>query len=85
MSVAPAGNMTANTGHHHLIIDGVAVPANEVVSDDKTHLHFGKGQTETMLALLPGTHTLILQFANGEHQSYGSEMSSSIKVTVAAP
>lgn len=85
MAVAPAGDMTANTGHHHLIVDGAPVSANEVVPNDKAHLHFGKGQTETMLTLPPGTHTLTLQFANGAHQSYGPDMSSSIKVQVAAP
>lgn len=82
MALAPAGDMTPGTGHHHLIIDGAAVPQNEVVPTDDTHRHFGKGQTETELTLPPGEHTLTLQFANGAHQSFGAAMSSSIKVLV---
>lgn len=82
MRLAPAGDMSTGTGHHHLIIDGAAVPQNEVIPNDEHHRHFGKGQTETEVALSPGEHTLTLQFANGAHQSYGAEMSSSIKVMI---
>jgi len=45
-------------------------------------MHFGKGQTETDLTLVPGKYTLTLQFANGAHQSYGEPMSKKIEVTV---
>lgn len=82
MTIAPAGDTKPDTGHHHLIIDGAAVPQGEVVPTDDTHRHFGKGQTETELTLPPGEHTLTLQFANGAHQSFGEAMSSSIKVKV---
>ncbi len=82
MAVKPAGDMTANTGHHHLLINAAPVKAGEVVPADETHIHFGKGQTETEVKLAPGTYTLSLQFANGLHQSYGPGMSASIKVTV---
>lgn len=70
------------TGHHHLIIDGAPVPLGQVVPTDETHLHFGKGQTETTLTLKPGPHTLTLQFADGAHRSYGPELSQTIHVTV---
>ncbi|WP_239292480.1 DUF4399 domain-containing protein [Candidatus Nitrotoga sp. 1052] len=83
MEIKPAGNVVENTGHHHLLIDasqqlnvGEAVPTGS----DK-HLHFGKGQTETLIKLAPGTHTLTLQFANGAHVSYGEKMRSTISVT----
>jgi hypothetical protein len=82
MKVVPAGDMTPNTGHHHLIINGSAVATGDVVTFDATHLHFGKGQTETDLTLPPGRYTLTLQFANGAHQSYGETMSETIEVTV---
>jgi hypothetical protein len=82
MKVAPAGDMTAGTGHHHLIIDGQPVPTGQVVPADATHIHFGKGQTETDVPLTPGKHTLTMQFADGLHRSYGPEMSSTITVTV---
>lgn len=82
MDVKPAGDMSANTGHHHLLINADAIKAGESVPFDETHLHFGKGQTETEVKLPPGSYTLTLQFANGAHQSYGPELSKTIHVVV---
>jgi hypothetical protein len=82
MQIVPAGDMSPDTGHHHLIVDGQPTPAGTVVPADSTHLHFGKGQTETELTLPPGEHTLTLQFADGAHRSYGPQMSKTIKVHV---
>jgi hypothetical protein len=82
MEVMPAGDITANTGHHHLLINADPVKLGDVVPVDETHIHFGKGQTETEVKLPPGNYTLTMQFANGLHQSYGPAMSTSIKVTV---
>ena len=82
MEIKPAGDMTANTGHHHLLINATSVKSGEVVPADETHLHFGKGQTETEVKLPPGTYKLTMQFANGLHQSYGEGMSKTITVHV---
>ncbi len=82
MEVKPAGDMTANTGHHHLLINAEPVKAGEVVPIDATHIHYGKGQAETEVSLPPGVYTLTMQFANGAHQSYGPAGSKTIKVTV---
>jgi len=82
MNVQPAGELVTGTGHHHLIIDGQPVTEGEAVPADKTHLHFGKGQTETELTLSPGMHTLTLQFADGKHQSYGPALSKTIRIEV---
>jgi Domain of unknown function (DUF4399) len=82
MSVAPAGEIVANSGHNHLLINRTSVPAGQSVPFDDQHKHFGAGQTETMVTLPPGQYTLTSQFANGAHQSYGSPMSSTIRVTV---
>lgn len=82
MEIKPAGDMTANTGHHHLLINAAPVKAGEVVPADETHIHFGKGQTETEVKLAPGTYKLSMQFANGLHQSYGPGMSKDITITV---
>ena len=82
MKVNPAGDMAAGTGHHHLIVNGSSIKEGEVVPFNDTHLHFGKGQTETDLTLPPGKYSLTLQFANGAHQSYGEPMSKRIEVVV---
>ncbi len=82
MEIKPAGEVEKGFGHHHIIIDGSPVALGKMVPADKTHIHFGKGQTETTLELTPGEHTLTLQFANGVHQSYGPDWSKTITVTV---
>ncbi len=65
--VAPAGVDKPNTGHHHLLIDTDLPPLDEAIPNDKNHLHFGAGQTETYIDLPPGTHTL--QLLDGRRQS----------------
>ncbi len=82
MQLRPAGEVVEGTGHHHLIVDGGPLEAGTPVPSDATHLHFGKGQSETTLKLAPGEHTLTLQFADGKHRSYGPGMSRTIKVHV---
>ena len=82
MEVKPAGDVVANTGHHHLLINAEPIKAGESVPFDDTHLHFGKGQTEAEVKLAPGVYNLTMQFANGAHQSYGPTLSNTIKVTV---
>jgi hypothetical protein len=82
MRVAPAGEIMANSGHHHLLINLDALPKGEVVPSTDRSLHFGKGQTETDVTLPPGRYKLTTQFANGAHQSYGPAMSQTIAITV---
>jgi hypothetical protein len=82
MAVAPAGDVLANSGHHHLLINLEALPSGESVPFSERHLHFGKGQTEAEVTLAPGSYRLTAQFANGAHQSYGKAMSQTIQVTV---
>lgn len=83
MGIAPAGVKFDNTGHHHLLIDTdisefdlhAPLPAT-----DKS-LHFGKGQTETVLTLTPGKHTLELLFADYTHRSFDPPLHSK-KITI---
>jgi len=67
MGVAPAGVDVANTGHHHLLIDVDLPPFDEPIPSDEHHLHFGKGQTETVIELAPGKHTLQLIMGDKDH------------------
>lgn len=82
MTVEPAGKLVPGTGHFHLIIDQAPVPEGTVVPADDAHKHYGKGQTEAELVLKPGKHKLVLQFADGEHRSYGESMVETIEITV---
>lgn len=65
MGVAPAGVDREKTGHHHLIIDAPVPQENLPIPADDNHKHFGGGQTETVIELAPGTHTL--QLVLGDH------------------
>ncbi len=83
IKVDTAGPVVAGSGHHHLFIDAEdSLAAGTVVPKDSTHMHFGKGQTETSLTFAPGKHKLTLQFADGLHRSYGSKLSVTVTVNV---
>jgi hypothetical protein len=83
MEIKLAGDMSPDTGHHHLIIDAPMIAEGEIVPVDKPeqYKHFGKGQTDTIIKLAPGKHTLTLQLADGAHRSYGERMRKTITVT----
>jgi hypothetical protein len=71
MGVTRAGDTTANVGHHHLLIDvNDPLDPKEPIPSDKSHLHFGGGQTETRLELPPGPHTLQLVLGDAEHKLF---------------
>ena len=68
MGVAPAGVDKPNTGHHHLLIDVDTLPDLTMpVPASANHVHFGGGQTEVMLNLEPGEHSLQLLMGDKYH------------------
>jgi hypothetical protein len=81
MGVAPAGVDKANTGHHHLIIDGGdEMPAKGMPMGTNVK-HFGGGQTEAEIELTPGKHTLQLEFGDKNHVPFDPPLVSE-KVTI---
>jgi hypothetical protein len=84
MGVTRAGDTTPGVGHHHLLIDvNTPLDPNEPIPSDKTHLHFGGGQTETRLELPPGPHTLQLVLGDAEHRLFNPPLvSKKIRITV---
>ncbi len=82
MEVEPAGELHQGMGHHHLLINGQPLASGTVVPADSVNIHYGKGQIETEIELTPGEYKLVMQFADGYHQSYGEQMSSTITVMV---
>lgn len=68
MGIAPAGTEIKGTGHHHLLVDIENLPdLDKPIPADDHHIHYGKGQTETLIDLAPGKHTLQLLFADFVH------------------
>lgn len=84
MGIAPAGIKFNNTGHHHLLIDVAELPdVNSPIPSDDNHKHFGKGQTEAVIELQPGEHTL--QLILGDHMHIPHDpvvVSKKIKINV---
>ena len=67
MGVAPAGIEKEKTGHHHLVIDAELPPSDRPVPASDHYRHFGGGQTEVVLDLPAGKHTLQLLLADHLH------------------
>jgi len=83
MGVAPAGVASPNTGHHHLVVDAPTPPLDQPLPADEQHIHFGGGQTETVLALPPGRHELQLILADANHVPHDPPLvSERITITV---
>ncbi|WP_291729267.1 DUF4399 domain-containing protein [Leisingera sp. F5] len=91
MGVAPSGVEKEFTGHHHLLIDRPPLGEGEDGADelafglpsDENHLHFGGGQTEVMLELSPGCHTLQLVLGDAGHVPHATPIVSElITITV---
>ena len=82
MGVTHAGDSFQNSGHHHLLIDvDESINFNEPIPQDKSHLHFGAGQTEARIELPPGKHTLQLVLGDSAHYPFVPPLVSD-KITV---
>ncbi len=80
MGVAPAGTDKENTGHHHLIIDGEKLPdLDKPMGSDV--MHFGGGQTEKLIKLEKGKHTLQMILGNYLHVPHNPPVVSE-KITI---
>jgi len=82
MGVAPAGVVVEKTGHHHLLIDQQELPDLTMPLPASAHvIHFGGGQTQTEIRLVPGSHTLQLVLGNQYHIPHNPPLISK-KITV---
>ncbi len=83
MGVVPAGTAFRDAGHHHLLIDTDLPEADEEIPADKHHRHFGAGQTEAVIELEPGVHTLQLLMGDHNHVPHNPPVvSKKITITV---
>ena len=65
MGIAPALADWPDTGHFHLIIDSKPPNHNRPISN--RHLHLHKGQTEAIVKLKQGQHTLQIVMGDYSH------------------
>ncbi|CAL75186.1 hypothetical protein BRADO1285 [Bradyrhizobium sp. ORS 278] len=84
MGVTHAGDSFSNTGHHHLLIDSnEPISPGEPIPQDRKHLHYGGGETEALIDLPPGKHTLQLVMGDGMHFNFDPPLvSKKITITV---
>lgn len=89
--VAPAGVDMPGTAHHHVLLNRPPFGEGEDDADmmdsglyaDANHLHFGGGQTETVLDLPPGRHSLQLVLGDANHVPHDPPIVSAvIEITV---
>ena len=69
MMIRPAGDTTANSGHHHLYLDAdLTDPAMPVPTIPGSVVHMGDGSSEyTFEGVEPGMHRLIAVVADFAH------------------
>ena len=81
--VAPAGIKKDNTGHHHLLIDvdNKKIDYKKPLPATKQIRHFGGGQTEAVIELPPGKHTLQLLLGDFAHVPHNTPVQSK-KITI---
>jgi hypothetical protein len=81
MGLAPAGTEWANTGHHHLLINTEPGPPDQPIPADYNNIHLGNGQSEVVVTLPKGRHTLQLLLGDHNHVPHDPPVMSR-KITV---
>ena len=83
MGIAPAGMERNNTGHHHLLINVNDIDLSKPIPSSSNHIHFGGGQTESLIELLPGSYSMQLVLGNMTHTPHDPPViSQKINITV---
>ena len=78
------GKIRHTAGHHHLLVNVEKLPDLDLpIPRDEKHLHFDQGETETILNLPPGNHTLQLLLGDEDHEPQAPALySDKITITV---
>ena len=83
MGIAPAGTDRANTGHHHLLINVNDIDLSKPIPSSSNHIHFGGGQTESLVDLMPGDYSMQLVLGDMTHTPHNPPIiSQRINITV---
>ena len=78
MGIAPAGTDRANTGHHHLLINVNEIDLSKPIPSSSSHIHFGGGQTESLIDLMPGDYSMQLVLGDMTHTPHNPPIISKI-------
>ena len=83
--IVPAGykgKERHKAGHFHLLVDAPALPDMDAPIPRSAHyIHYDQGETEAVLELAPGKHTLQLLLGDEEHEPHAPPLISE-KITV---
>ncbi len=83
MGIAPAGIDRANTGHHHLLVNVKDIDLSKPIPSSSNHIHFGEGQTESLVDLMPGDYSIQLVLGDMTHTPHNPPIiSQRINITV---
>ena len=81
--VEPAtAGVTDGHGHFHIIVNSPLPPPTAPIPVDSLHIPYGLGQTEAVLDLPEGEHTLMLQFAKGDHVPYNPQIAAQVRIRI---
>ncbi len=85
--ITPAGTKGKRrhtAGHHHVLIDLELLPdMDEPIPEDANHVHLDGGETEVLLELPSGEHSLQLLLGDEEHEPHAPPLiSEKIRITV---
>ena len=83
MGIAPAGTDREKTGHHHLLINVDDIDLSKPIPSSSNHIHFGGGQTESLVDLMPGDYSMQLVLGDMTHTPHNPPIiSQRINITV---
>ena len=81
--ITPAGENIHKAGHYHLLIDQTGqLSMDKPIPSDNNHLDFRLGETQVLLTLPPGKHTLQLVVGDEQHEPFEELVSSPITIHV---
>jgi hypothetical protein len=86
ITIVPAGDMTPNSGHHHLFLNADGTAEGQPVPADQTGvIHLGQGQSEyTFENVVPGEYTLIALIGDATHMVI-PQVADTVTFTVLVP
>jgi hypothetical protein len=87
VTIVPASDHTAGTGHHHLFVDGNPTPMMDTIPRGVTGiLHLGQGQKEMVIpGLSAGPHRVIAVIGDFNHTPLAGQTMDTVNFFVRAP